>query len=45
MTVRELLSRIDSAEITEWMAYEMLEAGYKPAAPVDDQLRAIFGGR
>lgn len=45
MTVRELLSRIDSAELTDWMAFEMLEAGYKPAAPVEDQLRAIFGER
>jgi hypothetical protein len=26
MTVRELLTRIDSQELSEWMAYYMLEA-------------------
>jgi hypothetical protein len=26
MTVREMLNRIDSRELSEWMAYYMLEA-------------------
>lgn len=34
MTVRELLSRISSRELTEWMAYERI------TGPLDPRLRA-----
>lgn len=42
MTVRELLARIDSAELTEWMAYMALDA--KPDPPPTDPkaLRAML---
>lgn len=37
MTVRQLLHSLDSAELTEWMAYFALEAdGAKPAAATDE---------
>jgi hypothetical protein len=44
MTVRELLSRIGSDELTEWMAYTALENGHGLEAPVEEQLMRIFGG-
>lgn len=36
MPVRRLLQEVDSAEITEWMAFETLE----PFGPLADQYRA-----
>lgn len=44
MTVRELLSRTTSAELTEWMAFTAIENGYTPKASVETQLMRIFGG-
>lgn len=38
MTVRQLLQSLDSAEITEWIAFLELEAGrtQQPASEVDE---------
>lgn len=37
MTVRELLARMDSAELSEWMAYLSLEMERnKPDQPTDE---------
>jgi hypothetical protein len=42
MTVRELLARIDSRELTEWAAFERL---YGPLGPVrHDYLTAMVAG-
>ena len=41
MTVRELLVRIDSAELTEWVAYFKLQQ--EPAKPPGDAPNVLRG--
>ena len=46
MTVGEMLSKISSHEITEWIAYfRILEEGDKPKTKTSDALRAMFANR
>ena len=42
MTVSDLLSRCDSAELTEWMAWHAMQRD-EPAVDVEQQLRDVFG--
>lgn len=45
MTVRELLARVDSAELSEWVAFLQIEReGDAPAAPddVEESIRGFF---
>ena len=49
MTVRDLLSRIDSKELTEWRAYfrvenERQEAAMKKQAPLEQNISASMRG-
>jgi len=43
MTVGEMLQKMDSAEVTEWLAYFQVQQPEKPKT--SDALRAMFGGR
>jgi len=46
MTVGEMLSKMSSYEITEWIAYfKILEEGDQPKAKTSDTLRAMFANR
>jgi hypothetical protein len=46
MPVGEMLSRISSAELTEWMAYFKLEnQPEQPRLKASDALRAMFAHR
>lgn len=46
MTVRELLERIDSRELSEWMAYYHIKGEPPPQDPevTVSQIRSILGG-
>lgn len=44
MTVRQLLASLDSAELTEWMAFlELQRDAETKGENVDDQLKKILG--
>lgn len=45
MTVRQLLRSLDSAELTEWLAYWQLEQerDAPPAADIPGSLKKAFG--
>lgn len=46
MTVRQLLSSLDSAELTDWMAYfeiERRKAEMPPGGSAAEQLYKLFG--
>jgi hypothetical protein len=43
MPVGEMLRRMDSAELTEWLAYFQIQQPEKPKTA--DALKAMFGGR
>jgi hypothetical protein len=43
MTVAELLARITSAELAEWVAYFHVRRMPEPAESADEKVRKIFG--
>lgn len=45
MTVRQLLTSLDAAELTEWQAFFKLEAEERRRADLDDKARAGLNAR
>jgi hypothetical protein len=46
MTVGEMLSKISSSELTEWIAYfKVMEEVEKPKVKTSDALKAMFANR
>ena len=43
MTVRQLLTSLDSAELSEWLAYFQLEHELQRQAELDAKLHKAFG--